>query len=264
MKKLLSKYIFFYRKLGGLLFLKKIFTSISYRIKTKIFTYRLVRSNHSLKTKFTAIYQKTKAEEVESVSGEGSSLSYTSSLRASLPIMLNKFEIKSIFDGPCGDFNWMKEIILANDISYHGVDIVSNIIESNIRKYSSQRINFSQGDLTKMNFPQSDLMIMRDLLFHLSYKDAEFIIKNFLTSNIKFLLTTSHRNIKKNSDIYSGDFKFINLFEAPYYFPRNPLWIIDDWKPPFPERELLLFSREQLLESKVFNLSLKCGSRHHS
>jgi len=66
--------------------------------------------------------------------------------------MLNQFEIKSIFDAPCGDFNWMKEIILVNDIRYHGVDIVSNIIDSNIRKYSSQRINFSQGDLTKMTF----------------------------------------------------------------------------------------------------------------
>ena len=197
MKKLFSKYIFFYRKLGGILFFKKIFTSISYRIKAKIFTYTLVRSNTSLKNKFTAIYQKTKAEDFESVSGEGSSLSYTSSLRKSLPIMFNQFEIKSIFDAPCGDFNWMKEIILVNDIRYHGVDIVSNIIDSNIRKYSSQRINFSQGDLTKMTFPQSDLMIMRDLLFHLSYQDARFIIKNYLTSNIKFLLTTSHRNIKK-------------------------------------------------------------------
>lgn len=256
MKKLFSKYIFFYRKLGGILFFKKIFTSISYRIKAKIFTYSLVRSNISLKNKFTAIYQKTKAEDFESVSGEGSSLSYTSSLRKSLPIMFNQFEIKSIFDAPCGDFNWMKEIILVNDIRYHGVDIVSNIIDSNIRKYSSQRINFSQGDLTKMTFPQSDLMIMRDLLFHLSYQDARFIIKNYLTSNIKFLLTTSHRNIKKNSDIYSGDFKFINLFEPPYSFPRSQLWTIDDWKPPYPEREMLLFSREQLLESKVFNLSI--------
>lgn len=256
MKQLLSKYIFFYRKLGGILFIKKIFTSISYRIKTKIFTYRLVRSNASLKNKFTAIYQKTKAEDVESVSGEGSSLSYTSSLRDSLPIMLNKFQIESIFDGPCGDFNWMKEIILVNDISYHGVDIVSNVVESNIRKYSSKRVNFSQGDLTKMNFPQSDLMIMRDILFHLSYQDARLVIKNFLTSNIKFLLTTSHRNIKKNSDIYSGDFKFINLFEPPYSFPKSQLWTIEDWKPPYPERELLLFSRDQLLKSKVFNLSV--------
>jgi hypothetical protein len=253
MKQLLSKYIFFYRKLGLVLFFKKIFTSILYRIKTKFFTYRLVRSNLSLKNKFTAIYQKTKAEGFESISGEGSSLTYTLPLRESLPVMLSHFKIKSIFDGPCGDFNWMKEIMRANDIAYQGVDIVSDIIDSNIRKYSSKRINFAQGDLTQITFPQSDLMIMRDLLFHLSYEDSRVVIKFFLESNINFLLITSHMKINKNVDIYSGDFKFINLFEPPYCFPKNPLWTIDDWVPPYPERKLLLFSREQLLESKVFS-----------
>tara|TARA_B100000963_G_C22518356_1_gene621796 strand:- start:116 stop:883 length:768 start_codon:yes stop_codon:yes gene_type:complete len=249
---ILFKLNHFYRKFGVLGLVKKVISALLYRIKTKIFTFKLVRSKLSNKEKFTAIFYKTLSESTESVSGVGSSLEYTSNLRKKLPYMFAQFKIKSVFDAPCGDFNWMKEVILTNDISYLGTDIVSEIVNQNISNYSAKNISFFEGDLTKISFPKSDLMILRDILFHLSYNDARKVIHNFLKSEIKFLLTTTHTQCNQNSDIYSGDFKFINLYKHPYNFPNKPLWVVDDWIPPFPQRKMVLFSREQLIENKVF------------
>ena len=39
----------------------------------------------------------------------------------------------------------------------------------------------------------------------------------------------------------------MDLFKAPYSFPSPPLLVIDDWLPPEPERQMCLWSREQVI-----------------
>ena len=52
-----------------------------------------------------------------------------------------------------------------------GVDIVSELIEKNKIKYSRKKnFDFKFLDLTKNKIPSADLIICRDLLFHLSLK----------------------------------------------------------------------------------------------
>jgi hypothetical protein len=91
-------------------------------------------------------------------------------------------------------------------------------------------------------------MICRDCLFHLSYADARRVLENFLASGIPYLLTTTHRNdgALVNRDIETGDFRMIDLFEAPFCLPKTPLARIDDWLTPDPEREMCLWSRDQV------------------
>ena len=50
------------------------------------------------------------SEKRESVSGIGSSLEQTREIINTLPSILKKFEIRSMLDLPCGDFNWMRNI----------------------------------------------------------------------------------------------------------------------------------------------------------
>ena len=45
---------------------------------------------------------------------------------------------------------------------------------------------------------------------------------------------TEHRRIVE--DISTGDFRFIDLFSKPYNFPSDPLYVIEDWIAPDPER----------------------------
>ena len=46
----------------------------------------------------------------ESVSGDGSTLAYTHNLRHELAKFLRAFRVVSMFDAPCGDFNWMRAV----------------------------------------------------------------------------------------------------------------------------------------------------------
>ena len=47
----------------------------------------------------------------ETVSGPGSSLEDTATLRLALPSLVTKYGLKRVVDAPCGDFNSMKTIV---------------------------------------------------------------------------------------------------------------------------------------------------------
>jgi hypothetical protein len=94
--------------------------------------------------------------------------------------------------------------------------------------------------------PQADLWLCRDCLFHLSYKDIAIAIQNFLTSDIRYILTSNHQNCTKNKDITTGSFRLLNL-ELPPFNLGKPIMVIDDWIEGFPERQLCLWERNTLI-----------------
>lgn len=171
----------------------------------------------------------------------------TENLRAKLPGVLKEFGIRSILDAPCGDFHWMKDFLKGVEVDYTGGDIVRPLVDRSNARFANGRIRFVVLDLTASAFPKADLMICRDCLFHLSFADTRAMIRNFVASDIPYLLTTTHKNPQAlpNRDIISGDFRLIDLFSAPFHFPADALARIDDWVAPEPEREMCLWSREQ-------------------
>ena len=202
----------------------------------------------SLNDRFSLIYSLNVWGSKESVSGSGSTLAMTESIRALLPSVIEKFGVKTIFDAPCGDFNWMKLINLQN-LKYLGGDIVEPLINDLQEKYTSKSISFVQIDITKTIFPKSDLVLNRDCLFHLSYRDILLTLSNFLTSESKYFLSTSHDNYGRfrNKDISSGDFRLIDLFAEPFNFPINfHFEIPEPGEGSLPSRKLYLWDREQV------------------
>ena len=204
---------------------------------------KIIRENH-----FTKIYSNNSWGCNESRSGDGSTISYTENLRKNLPLLFNKFDIKSLLDAPCGDFNWMKLVVPSCPIKYIGVDIVKPLIELNNKEYSSDNISFKVLDITSDKLPLVDLMMCRDCLFHLSYDDTKLFLQNFINSGIPYLLTTTHENKNSftNTDIATSAFRLIDLFSSPYNFDKNPLMVIDDWVEGFPARQMCLWTREQI------------------
>ena len=77
-----------------------------------------------------------------SKSGPGSDDKNTKNIRKELPQIIKKYKIRSIFDAPCGDFFWIKKIILKIKIKYLGADIVKEMIEFNKKKFSNKKYNF--------------------------------------------------------------------------------------------------------------------------
>jgi SAM-dependent methyltransferase len=215
-----------------------------------------VNSTESREERFTWIYKNNYWGSQESASGDGSTLEYTENLRKELPGLLQRFSIQSIFDAPCGDFNWMRHLLPNVDVEYIGGDIVRPLVDDLNSRYRTGRISFIHFDLIKDTPPKVDLVICRDCLFHLSFVDTRAALQNFLNSGALFLLTTTHTNTEGafvNEDISTGDFRRIDLFSPPYNFPRDPLASIDDWISPFPERQMSLWSRDQVAMALASN-----------
>lgn len=219
----------------------------------ELIIYRLhlnkINKLNSNSSKFKYIYDKNIWSSEESVSGIGSTLEYTRNLRNNLPNLFKKYEIKSILDAPCGDFNWMQKVLEDCDLNYLGGDIVENLIDKLNLEHSNEKIKFINLDICSDDLPDVDLIFVRDCLFHLSYHDIERFINNFQRSNIEYLFTTSHKNDNsfKNSDIVSGSFRRIDLFSAPFCFNKNFIEKIEDFIQPYPDRSMYLWKRNNFL-----------------
>jgi|SaaInlStandDraft_3_1057020.scaffolds.fasta_scaffold47924_2 hypothetical protein len=186
----------------------------------------------------------------ESVSGAGSELDTTKDLRIGLQNLLKKYNIKTMLDAPCGDFNWVKEMDLSN-IEYIGGDIVPEIIEKNKSLYN---FDFKVINIITDKIPDVDLLLVRDCLVHLSNDNILKFIENVKNSNVKYLLTTSFtdknlghdwRKSVLNANIPDGGWRPINLEIEPYKL-TNPIDIIiencaEDY-PNYTDKSLLLYN----------------------
>jgi SAM-dependent methyltransferase len=227
--------------------LLKLISLIKFIIVRKYHEY-LIFPLRSKKKVFKSIYKNNYWGSDNSVSGPGSTLQYTEKIRNNLPLLINEFKINSIFDAPCGDFNWMSKIIETHNIKYYGADIVDEIIFKNQNNFIFNNVKFNQIDITEDDFPRGyDLWLCRDCLFHLSYKDIFKALNKFLDSDIPYILTTSHKGIDiNNHDILTGDFRLINLFTKPFSFPEKCISRFDDYLSPEQEREMCLWTRDQI------------------
>ena len=184
----------------------------------------------SLKNVFTEIYSNNLWTSQQSVSGIGSEYSNVLKLIEELPVLLKKYNINSMLDIPCGDYNWMQHVDL-NNISYIGADIVDDLVKSNTEKHPS--VDFRVLDITSDKLPMVDLVFTRDCLGHLSNENVLKAIKNIKDSGSKFLLATSFTKYNHNADIKDGGWKCINLMIAPFFL--NPLYLInEDCKEGYP------------------------------
>jgi len=196
------------------------------------------------KAKFAFVYRMNLWGNRESVSGDGSTLEYTENIRKQLPLLFKEYGIKSIFDAPCGDYNWFR-FVERNGVSYTGGDIVDALIKENQRKFADADARFIHFDICNSEFPQADLWLCRDCLFHLPEMDIMAAFENFAASQIPYVLTTSHHEAKGNVDLPRSGFRLLNLELPPYNLPR-PVFAMDDWIPGFPPRILGLWRREDI------------------
>ena len=223
---IINRYFKFYKNNGLIKTITKIISSPFRYFEKKLYIKKknLIFSKDNKEEKFDLIYKQNFWSSKESVSGIGSELKNTVNLRKELVEIFQYYRFESVLDAPCGDFNWIKTII-NDEIKYLGGDIVSDLIEKNKNKYNSDNINFVKLDITRDKIPDSNLMICRDCLIHLSFESINSFFKNFLRSNIDYLLLTSYelKDNKKefiNLDILDGDFREINLSKKPFNFPE--------------------------------------------
>jgi len=177
----------------------------------------------------------------ESKSGGGSTMEETEIIRQQIKQIVKDKDIKSVVDAPCGDFNWMKDIVYSFE-SYTGCDIVPEMIADN-QKYANSIIKFQELDLTQDEIPEADLLITRDIIGHLTLEDGKKVIANILKSKCKYLLTTTwysltdenysqtHTNfdrevtLDRQWEAGAAQFYPVCLHSAPFNLPKPEFYI---------------------------------------
>ena len=192
---------------------------------------------------FTQIYTNNKWGNAESVSGLGSTLAYTQTLRHVLPSLLERLHCKSILDIPCGDFGWMSHIQM--DIDYIGADIVAELIKRNQRLYGSSIRRFEHLDLLRDRLPRADIILCRECFVHLSDSDCLRAMKNIRMSGAHYLLATTYPNLVENQNILTGQWRPLNLEIPPFSLPR-PIELISEYSPDYSGKSLALWNLQTL------------------
>jgi hypothetical protein len=236
MQRLFSKTINFYRRNGFNLTIRR---AVSLLSKDGKYT-------------FSEIYRNNHWGNSETLSGIGSTELATRAIRAHLPIIFSQWKTTNIIDAPCGDFNWFKLVTLDQNMSYTGIDIVHELIAENNRKHADSQHRFILADITSDPLPIADILICRDCLIHLSYKDIFKFLRNFVASETPFLLTTTYKNENRfqNTDIMTGEVRWIDLFSAPFSLPSDVAYRFDDPnEDPNQYREMCLWKRDQIIQA---------------
>ena len=128
-------------------------------------------------------------------------------------------------DVGCGDFRSFRDCQFNGH--YIGVDIVGDVIADNLNRYGGKTREFRKLDAVVGPLPEADVVLLREVLFHLSFEDAKKVLRNVTLSGAKYLIATNDGSIWFNSDISSGDFRILNLLKSPFCLPP-PLHKIDD------------------------------------
>jgi hypothetical protein len=200
----------------------------------------------SPKSKFDQIAEGNLWGSSESLSGGGSEVQRTERYRRSLIRLFEERQFKSMFDAPCGDMNWMPLALQEARIDYVGGDISPSLIDRNRDRFPE--LKFLEFDITSDQFPEADVWHCRDCLFHLSYRDIDLALRNFLRSRIPYALITNHFGLIRNVDIESGGWRYLDLRRAPFNLPA-PGASLEDYTFGDLPRFVCLWPRAQIEHS---------------
>jgi 2-polyprenyl-3-methyl-5-hydroxy-6-metoxy-1,4-benzoquinol methylase len=152
------------------------------------------RSNSEI---FTATYTNYRwgrnQRSFELYSGDGShSAEIIDGYISKVSKFLSSFEeLPIVIDIGCGDFNIGKEICGFASI-YIACDVVPVVIESNRKKYNLKNVRFEVLDAVNEEIPSGDVVILRQVLQHLSNQDIHKIL-NKIETKYRYLIFTDHQ-----------------------------------------------------------------------
>ncbi|HYU32322.1 MAG TPA: class I SAM-dependent methyltransferase [Thermoanaerobaculia bacterium] len=180
----------------------------------------------------------------ETVSGPGSSLERTATIRRELPALFRELRIRSVLDAGCGDFNWFRAMDIALD-SYLGIEVVEELAAIDQKRYGTDRCRFVSLDVTRDDLPCVDLILCRDCLVHLKTAHVQAALRNFRRSGSSYLLATTFTGDRPNEDVPLGGWRPLNLERRPFNL-GPPLRLISEQEsiedPRYSDKSLGLWS----------------------
>jgi 2-polyprenyl-3-methyl-5-hydroxy-6-metoxy-1,4-benzoquinol methylase len=181
----------------------------------------------TLQQRFQRIHDTNLWGAAESVSGLGSEIDATTTLRAELPALLRRLEVTSLLDAPCGDAGWIARADLGVHVT--GIDIVPDLIERLRERVARGEIagDYHLADITADDLPRSDAVLCRDCLVHFSFANIVRAVDNFRRSGARWLITTTFPDWQDNRDCEDGDWRALNFERAPFAWGR-PIELLNE------------------------------------
>jgi len=124
-------------------------------------------------------------------SGDGSHISYI--IRPyikKITEFIKTLKKPIIIDAGCGDFNVGKNFVLYSK-KYYAYDVFDEIIKLNKQKFNFKNLTFEKKNIVISKLPFCDILIIRQVLQHLSNTDIKMFLQN-IHIKTKYLLVTEH------------------------------------------------------------------------
>jgi hypothetical protein len=175
-------------------------------------------------------------------SGPGSTLENAKNFINFLDSFCASRDIDLIVDIGCGDMTWMHTTKSFSVCNYTGIDIVPSLIESNRLKYPKQ--TFLNLNAIIEELPSGDVVIVRDVLFHLCHDDIRKLLQN-IRGKYKYYLLTSCDNTS-NDDVLDTYHHYhrVNLTIQPFNIHKYA----DSIDEPVFQRKILCLDNCQFEE----------------
>jgi SAM-dependent methyltransferase len=150
-------------------------------------------------------------------SGDGSMLETTQEYRKLLQDFLRTFNIQSVIDVGCGDWQFSQTIDWSG-IQYTGYDVVQSVIQRNQEKFQAPNLTFIHGNALLFDLPSADLLICKDVLQHLPNEDVFLLLTQ--CPKFKFCLITNDVDpdtlSSNNHSIQKGACRTLDLTRPPF------------------------------------------------
>lgn len=177
-------------------------------------------------TVFNAVYAANYWDSDESRSGGGSELRIAERYIPRLVKAIRDLGIRSMFDVPCGDLNWMPAVIDETGIDYIGGDIATDALET--ARSRRPDLDIRHFDICSDDFPKADLWHCRDTFFHLSFAHIRQALARAAAADITYAAITTHRSLfLTNLDVATGGFRLLDLERPPFNFPKPIRYLRD-------------------------------------
>ena len=113
----------------------------------------------------------------ETICGNGSTAKHTAEIRAWLPGLVDRYDIRSLNDAGAGDRYWIKKVAWSAPLAYRPFDLIP------------RSPDVTQIDITREAMPRADAILCRMVLNHLDDVRIEMALGLFKKSAVYLIAT---------------------------------------------------------------------------
>ena len=135
---------------------------------------------------------------------------------------LHDIDARSVVDLGCGDFR-VGALLTAERWTYTGVEIVDEVVQSNRRRFGSDRVAFVRGDICEGDLPPGDVGLVRQVLQHLTNDDIQRALHHLraypyvmVTEHLPAVMARANIDQRRGPGIRTARGSGVVLHEPPF------------------------------------------------